>query len=100
MPPVRALLPLLLAAAPSGAQELRPWCGADPLNPAEQTICATPELARLDARLAAEYGALRSDDPSQDRWLRGSRDGCGRDIACLRAAYTERLRRLGARDGG
>ncbi len=69
------------------------------LNATERTICAVPELARLDARLAELYGAPRSEDPEQDRWLRGRRDGGGTDIACLRAAYTERLRRIGADDG-
>ncbi len=89
------LLPAGLAAAP-----LRPWCGASRLNAAERTICATPELARLDTRLADLYGALRSADPDQDRWLVRRRDGCGADIACLRAAYTERLRSLAATGRG
>ncbi len=100
-PRLLALTALALIAAPAlsaGAQKLRPWCDAGALNAAERTICATPEIARLDARLAELYGALRSGDAEQDGWLRGRRDDCGADIACLRAAYTERLRRIGADD--
>ncbi len=84
----------LAPALPAAAQDApaRPWCGAGPMNAAERTICATPELSRLDARLAEAYGRLRSADDRQDIWLRQVRDACGRDVTCLRAAYVDRIR--------
>ncbi len=85
---------LLVAPAAAMAQEPRPWCDAGPLNAAERAVCDTPELSRLDARLAEVYGRLRSADSGQDTWLRGERDGCGADVTCLRAAYVDRIRVL------
>ncbi len=92
--PAFALVALFVLAFPAAAQDLRPWCGAGPLNAAERTICGTDELARLDRRLAEIYGSLRSADTRQDAWLRSDRDACGADVACLRAAYVDRIRLL------
>ncbi len=49
--------------------------------------------------MEAVYGALRAadDDRSQIDWLRGQRDACGADTACIAAAYLRRIAELGAR---
>ena len=78
---------------------LRPWCRAARLNAAERAICADDTLADLDAAMEAVYGAARaaSGDTEQAAWLRGERDACGPDRACIAAAYLRRITALGAR---
>ena len=83
------------AVAARKGRNLRPWCSASRLNPTEQTICATPELADFDAALAAIYGRVRSRDASQDRWLRQERNACGSDRICIGRTYVERIRAFG-----
>lgn len=77
---------------------LRPWCRNSPLGAAERAICSTPRLADLDAAMSAIYGATRArpDDARQLSWLRHERDACGRDRACLKEAYVNRIIELGA----
>ena len=69
------------------------------LGVAEAAVCADGKLAELDLRLSAAYSVLAGslDDGSrqrlavtQRRWIT-RRDGCGADVACLTAAYSERL---------
>ncbi len=64
---------------------------------AEKTICATPQLSKLDDLLGVTFKkALEStDDPktlksAQLQWLSSERDIC-QDTACLKTAYTDRL---------
>ncbi len=59
----------------------------------ERAICANPGLSALDARLAAQWDALASEDrdeAEQRRWLRRVRDACRTD-ACLVDAYRRRI---------
>ena len=74
----------------------RPWCDASRLNPSERTICADPDLRRLDAMLEEVYGrtTARNDDAAQLRWLRGERDACGTSRACIATAYVTRIEAL------
>ena len=74
----------------------RPWCSSERLNPTERTICAEPDLSRLDALLEVVYGrtTARNDDAAQLSWLRLERDACGTDLLCIAHAYSARLREL------
>jgi uncharacterized protein len=71
----------------------------------EKSICADPELSRMDGALAQVYREAlgRASDPNglkyeQRDWLRRKRDLC-RDVECIRAAYAERLQQLGGDSG-
>ena len=68
-------------------------------RPAEKMVCASPELARLDAELQKAYaGALAHVEPQykaklveeQRRWVRYVRDACF-DVGCMRAVYDARI---------
>ena len=69
----------------------------------EKTICANPDVARLDSRLAAAWkliGTGLADEAkpslrsSEQAWL-GQRNACT-DATCLRTHYQARLAELGA----
>lgn len=74
--------------------------------PAEQTICAVPELSKLDDQLAIAWslapGRLetgRGDSglnalKAYQRGWQQQRDACGKDVNCLRTSYLRRLRQL------
>lgn len=69
------------------------WCSQTPLNAAEQTICAYPELAQMDLYMADLYGRLRhypGVQSGQQSWL-ATRNACHADYACLYAAYSGRI---------
>ncbi len=68
----------------------------------EITVCATPELARLDSIMAGLYFSLqglasrpeaRALLANQRAWL-AERDDCGCNASCLFAVYRERIRDL------
>lgn len=69
--------------------------------PAERMICAEPQLASVDAQLAAQYKkALQSAGDrgpaikeQQRQWLSSRRNSC-QDSDCMLAAYKERLSEL------
>ncbi|MCC9598665.1 MULTISPECIES: lysozyme inhibitor LprI family protein [unclassified Rubrivivax] len=98
-----ALFGLLLLSATARAQDAGPRADAQPgfdcqraRTPVERLVCADPDLARADARMAAAYSALtqrweedRSLRRTQRRWLR-ERNACGADTACVAAAYAAR----------
>jgi len=60
-------------------------------------ICATPELAAMDRKLADDFNNTKYQagidaktlQSSEDDWLRGVRNPCT-DVACLRQAYAAR----------
>jgi uncharacterized protein len=60
-------------------------------------ICATPALAALDAKLAADFSATlhqggidaKALQADEDRWLTTVRNRCA-DVGCLQAAYSAR----------
>ena len=73
-------------------------CGAGNSD-VEASICADPDLARLDRRMAARYAALRSATPERDRerlaaeqraFLRAL-NACA-DDSCVTELYRRRLR--------
>ena len=58
---------------------------------AEKTVCATPELSRMDEALQADYARVKALNPIlvsglQKTWLTKTRDACT-DVECLRRAY-------------
>ena len=66
----------------------------------EAVICETPQLSRLDSRMARLYGALQDSSSlggatgllgSQRAWLE-SRDSCGCNANCLVSKYESRIR--------
>jgi uncharacterized protein len=66
-------------------------------QPAEQAICASAELSRLDDRLAQVWqengrGAEIMQQPQRD-WLQ-QRNACGKDLQCLRTSYLLRIKQL------
>lgn len=90
-----------LGAAPEILSEInemipRPWCDTRRLNQTERTICADPDLSRLDALLEITYGrtTARDEDTAQIEWLRSERDACGTDIGCIAIAYDDRIEAL------
>lgn len=87
----------LQSAAPAPVSFLRPWCRATALNPSEQTICAIPQLANLDAAMAALYGRVKAQSPDQIAWLRERRDTCLTDFTCIEREYVARIATFGAR---
>ncbi|MGH6834133.1 MAG: tetratricopeptide repeat protein [Methylocella sp.] len=70
---------------------------------AERTVCASPELSRLDAELAklfwakmAELKGSSADDARRRQYDWGvARNQCGADIACAEASYQRRIAELG-----
>ena len=87
--------------APASAQERPDWCSEQSRkNDAEWTICSTRSLWDLEDNLNNSYRvAMRELPPSQQSilkssqgdWLRGTRNDCGSDVACLRQAYRSRI---------
>ncbi|WP_254616701.1 lysozyme inhibitor LprI family protein [Burkholderia metallica] len=73
-------------------------------QPAEQTICAVPELSKLDDQLAIAWslapGRLAGGNSGLNflkeyqRGWRLQRDACGKDVGCLRTSYLRRLQQL------
>ncbi|HLH88059.1 MAG TPA: lysozyme inhibitor LprI family protein [Xanthobacteraceae bacterium] len=95
---------LATSVAPASAQERPDWCNEQSRkNDAEWTICQNRSLWDLEDNLNNSYRvAMRELPPSQQGilrssqadWLRGTRDDCGSDVACLRQAYRSRINTL------
>lgn len=63
-------------------------------TPVEKTICANPELSRLDEELMATYRKVAATEKQAQRaWLK-YRDTCGTDVNCLTSLYQERVSKL------
>ncbi|MFL1504530.1 lysozyme inhibitor LprI family protein [Pseudomonas sp. O64] len=91
---------LLCAAAPAGAAS---YDCKKATTPVEQTLCANPELSRLDGMLGEHYlsamGKLKGPQRdalrnAQRAWLK-TRDACGTDPACLQPLLSKRLIEVG-----
>ncbi len=72
------------------------WC-ANPANLAQETVCDSAELSRLDGVVSVAYRRAVSDSGrgaeirrEQSRWV-SRRDACGEDRACLRRRYGEQI---------
>lgn len=91
---------LLCIMSPAWGQS---WCANSPLNPTEQTICATPDLGWRDGQLEQAYGGVRhlpGVQSDQLGWI-AVRNGCGWNGDCIRAAYDSRIAVLiGLASGG
>lgn len=79
-------------------------CGLPNLAPDERAICRTLDLNDMDVEMAVTYrllsglfamGTRHNMQDAQREWLQ-SRQGCGGDVACLRASYRARLKSLRA----
>lgn len=68
-------------------------------TPVEKTICANPELSKLDESLSIEYKkALETNDNGplildQKNWLKNERAAC-KDATCLQQAHRKRINTL------
>ncbi len=67
--------------------------------PDEKAICASRQLSELDVEMSVRYqmltglvamGTRGNMQDAQETWLK-SRQACGRDHACLLAAYRSRI---------
>lgn len=100
---IGSALALFATVETAGAQN---WCG-NRLNATEATICANPILGQLDARMSGDYHYLVKrlqhqgnwqllNRPKSDQrgWLQ-SRNGCGRNVACIQNSYQARIGWLG-----
>ena len=102
---IRPFLRVVIAAAGqyfvgvTGGQALDYNCARAP-KPAERTICSSPELSRLDERMARSYGRLweiygnrRATDwdrvslRATQREFLAARDTCADEARCIRDAY-------------
>jgi uncharacterized protein len=82
------------------AQNHPEWCDQQSSkNAAERAVCANRSLWVLDDNLNVAYQEAqqraRADrariQSSQRDWIRVTRNGCGGDVACLRAVYNRRI---------
>jgi uncharacterized protein len=103
----RLLLTAVVAAAAchggaAWSADYAPLDCAKARSAAEITICKTYSLGQAEARMATLYAidmslvamGQRGDiGDAQRQWLK-TRDACGRDIACLRKAYGDRIGQL------
>lgn len=102
----------LLAAFASGSAKAQDFDCRTATLAAEKTICAQPQLSRLDDRTAMLYGKLWSKlDDGNREGLRdyqlaflATRNACGRDGKCIADAYRDQIgvlrQRLAANGGG
>ncbi|MEO8666916.1 MAG: hypothetical protein ABI399_00250 [Bauldia sp.] len=99
-PTAFAILSFVLAASPASAASFD--CGKAQ-KPDEFAICANPELSDLDVEMATLYG-VRMEIPmmmgakgaAQDEQVAflQQRGACGGNVACIAAAYRERIATL------
>jgi uncharacterized protein len=96
-------MPSLASSLAFGA-DYAPLDCAKAQSPAEKTICKTYSLGQAEARMATLYAVTtslvamgqRGDiGDAQRQWLK-TREACGRDIACLSKAYSDRIGQLNA----
>lgn len=96
MNPALRLLPLLLILTQTPIQAAGFNC-AKAGTVIEKSICADPELSRLDDRLNAAFKAASAGTPDgsalnydQHHWLKAVRNRCS-DVDCLVTVYQERI---------
>ncbi|HZC55772.1 MAG TPA: hypothetical protein VE396_06945 [Xanthobacteraceae bacterium] len=107
---MKQLLRLLIVASIAGIPGLASGADYAPIDcakaksPAETTICKTYRLGQSEARMATLYAIAtslvamgqRGDiGDAQVQWLK-TREACGRDVACLSRAYSDRIQQLNA----
>jgi uncharacterized protein len=95
---------LALLAASLTAHAASPINCAKASDPTEQTICHTPTLLQVDARMTAYYEiaiqfvgmGVRGDLGDSQQAFPALRDRCGTDKACILAAYKKQTAPLEA----
>lgn len=99
------ILALILAGAslpPGKAAAASFDCDAKELKPDEKAICDNRSLNDADVKMVTTFellsglfamGARGTLQDEQTVWLK-KRQACGADVACIGAAYEERLKRL------
>jgi len=84
------------------ASEYAPLDCSKAKSPAERTICDDYNLGQSEARMATLFtiatslvamGQRGNIQDDQRQWLQ-SRDACGKNLACLRASYAQRIKEL------
>lgn len=92
-----AIFALAITATPALAIDCR-----RAYTPAEETVCDSGELRRLDAQINRLYQEARDESrrgPRRDMlrdwrdWL-DARERCGRSAGCIRRVYLSRIREL------
>ena len=98
------MMAMLGAGAGAGAACAASFDCARVRGPDEKAICASRQLSEMDVEMSVRYQMLtglvamgtRGDmQDEQQAWLK-SRQACGRDDACLLAAYRRRIDTLKA----
>ncbi len=100
----RSVAVALALLAPAEAPFAAGWDCTRATLPAEQAVCASDELRRLDAELTVTYQRLTAALPqqrpalraAQSAWLK-TRDQCGANPACIEDRYRSRVAELQAR---
>jgi uncharacterized protein len=99
---VGLLLGLTIQAFPHASSAASFDCDRTDLAGDEKVICDTRALNDADVKMATTFDILTSLLPmgnrgtlqdEQSAWLK-KRQACGSDVACIRAAYSERLKQL------
>jgi uncharacterized protein len=101
---MRASLSLVVFAASLTAHAASPIDCAKASSPTEVTICHTPTLLQADARMTAYYEiaiglvgmGVRGDLGDSQQAFPAVRAKCGRDKACILAAYKKQTAPLEA----
>lgn len=97
-----AVLSALGAGIPLPAQAASFDCDKPDLAADETAICANRDLNDMDVKMVTTFELITGLLPMGNRgvvqdeqvaWL-SKRQACNADLACLRAAYTERLAQL------
>lgn len=92
--------PAFVIASPAAAASFD--CDKPELAADETAICANRDLNDMDVKMVTTFELITGLMPMGNRgvvqdeqveWL-SKRQGCDADLACLRAAYTERLAQL------
>lgn len=99
----RLLIALTMAAAAVDVAHGASFdCDAKELKPDEKAICDNRALNDADVKMVTTFdllsgllamGARGSMQDEQSAWLK-TRQACGADAACIKAAYDARLRQL------
>ena len=99
-----AMAAFLLSPGAARAGDYAPLDCGRAKSPAEKTICGSYALGQDEARMATLYAIARSlvamgqrgdMQGAQRDWLQ-TRENCGDQVGCLKAAYAMRIKDLNA----
>ena len=101
--PAAVAIATLACLATTPASHAASFACSKAKQPDEKAICADRGLSELDVQMAAIYGVRlkipmlmgeRGAAQDEQRAFLQSRATCGANVACLRAAYTQRIAAL------